>query len=59
MTKGEINHINSIDVNPEETSPGMRQYLEIKQQNPNTLLLYRMGDFTKHFLKMQKPSPEN
>ena len=51
MTKGEINHINSIDVNPEETSPGMRQYLEIKHQNPNTLLLYRMGDFYETFFE--------
>lgn len=51
MTKGEINHINSIDVNPEDTSPAMKQYLEIKQQNPGTLLLYRMGDFYETFFE--------
>ena len=51
MTKGEINHINSIDVNPEDTSPAMKQYLEIKQQNPDTLLLYRMGDFYETFFE--------
>lgn len=51
MTKGEINHINSIDVNPDDVSPGMKQYLEIKQQNPDTLLLYRMGDFYETFFE--------
>ena len=51
MTKTEINHINSIDVNPDDVSPGMKQYLEIKQQNPDTLLLYRMGDFYETFFE--------
>ena len=45
MARTEINNINSYEVKPEETSKGMRQFLEIKKQNPNTLLLYRMGDF--------------
>ena len=51
MTKTEINNINSIDVNPDDVSPGMKQYLEIKQQNPDTLLLYRMGDFYETFFE--------
>jgi len=51
MTKGEINHINSIDVNPEDVSPGMKQYLEIKHKSPDTLLLYRMGDFYETFFE--------
>ena len=29
----------------------MKQYLEIKQQNPDTLLLYRMGDFYETFFE--------
>ena len=29
----------------------MRQFLEIKKQNPNTLLLYRMGDFYETFFE--------
>lgn len=52
MTKSEINHINSWDVNPEETTPVMQQYLKIKQENPGILLWYRLGDFYETFLKM-------
>lgn len=31
------------------TTPLMRQYTAIKQQNPDTILLYRMGDFYELF----------
>ena len=51
MKNFEINDINSIDVNPEETTPMMRQYLEIKKQNTENLLLYRMGDFYECFFE--------
>jgi len=51
MTKSEINNINSMEVNPEECSPGIQQYLDIKRQNPDTLLLYRMGDFYETFFE--------
>ena len=51
MARTEINNINSYEVKPEETSKGMRQFLEIKKQNPNTLLLYRMGDFYETFFE--------
>ena len=51
MTKSEINNIRSVDVNIEDASPGMKQYLEIKQQTPDTLLLYRMGDFYETFFE--------
>lgn len=58
MTKTEINNINSWDVIPEETTPGMRQYLQIKRENQGMLLLYRLGDFYETFfedaLKMSK-----
>ena len=30
MSKGEINHVNSWDVNIEDTTPAMQQYLKIK-----------------------------
>ncbi len=30
-------------------TPMMRQYMDIKKQNPNTVLLYRMGDFYEMF----------
>ncbi len=52
MSKSEINHINSWDVNPEDTTPVMQQYLKIKQENPEILLWYRLGDFYETFLKM-------
>ena len=51
MTKSEINHINSWDVNPEETTPVMQQYLKIKQENPEILLWYRLGDFYETFFE--------
>lgn len=51
MTKPEINHINSADVIPEETTPVMRQYLEIKKENPGSILLYRLGDFYETFFE--------
>ena len=34
---------------PADATPMMRQYNAIKQQNPGTLLLYRMGDFYEMF----------
>jgi len=51
MTKQEINHINSLDVNIEDTTPVMQQYLKIKRKNQNTLLLYRLGDFYETFFE--------
>lgn len=51
MAKTEINNINSFDVNPEETTPVMRQYLSVKNENPDTLLLYRLGDFYETFFE--------
>lgn len=51
MSKSEINHINSWDVNPEDTTPVMQQYLKIKQENPEILLWYRLGDFYETFFE--------
>lgn len=51
MTKPEINHINSADVVLEETTEVMRQYLKIKRENPDTILLYRLGDFYETFFE--------
>lgn len=49
-----MNQIAPSDTNPESTgrndlTPLMRQYLEIKSWNPDTVLLYRMGDFYEMF----------
>ena len=51
MSKSEINHINSWEVNPEDTTPVMQQYLEIKKENPEILLWYRLGDFYETFFE--------
>lgn len=51
MTKQEINHINSYEVNIEELTPVMQQYLQIKRQNPGAVLLYRLGDFYETFFE--------
>ena len=32
-----------------QMTPMMRQYMAIKEQNPDTVLLYRMGDFYEMF----------
>lgn len=51
MSKTEINHINSWEVNPEDTTPVMRQFLSIKKENPKILLWYRLGDFYETFFE--------
>ncbi len=51
MSKSEINHINSWEVNIEDTTPVMQQYLKIKQENPEILLWYRLGDFYETFFE--------
>lgn len=51
MVKSEINHINSWEVNIEDTTPVMQQYLQIKKENPEILLWYRLGDFYETFFE--------
>lgn len=51
MTKQEINHVNSLDVNIEDASPVIQQYLEIKHQHKDSLLMYRLGDFYETFFE--------
>lgn len=51
MTKPEINHVNSLDVNISDTTPVMQQYLEIKRQYQDAILLYRLGDFYETFFE--------
>ncbi len=38
----------------QNATPMMRQYLEIKSQYPNTLVLYRLGDFYELFYEDAK-----
>ena len=51
MVKSEINNINSVDVNIGDATPVMQQYLKIKRENQDSLLLYRLGDFYETFFE--------
>lgn len=51
MSKPEINFINSTDVDINEATPMLKQFLEIKRANMDVLLLYRMGDFYETFFE--------
>lgn len=51
MSKQEINHINSLDVNIDDVTPVIAQYLEIKRQYQDVILLYRLGDFYETFFE--------
>lgn len=51
MVKSEINNINSADVNIEDATPVMQQYLKIKREHQDALLLYRLGDFYETFFE--------
>ena len=51
MSKPEINYINSMDVDINEATPMLKQFLEIKRNNQDVLLLYRMGDFYETFFE--------
>lgn len=43
--------MNRNEVNREELSPMMRQYMEIKDQYPEELLFFRLGDFYELFFE--------
>ena len=34
-----------------EMTPMMRQYLEIKEQNPSAIVFFRLGDFYEMFFE--------
>lgn len=51
MGKSEINNINSVDVNIEDTTPVMQQYLKVKREHQDAILLYRLGDFYETFFE--------
>ena len=52
MEKNKINNLNSYEVNIEDLSPGMKQYINIRRKaKPDTILLYRMGDFYETFFE--------
>lgn len=51
MSKAEINHVHSSEVNIQDTTPVMQQYLEIKKSHQGVILLYRLGDFYETFFE--------
>ena len=51
MAKPEINFVNTADLTPDMLTPAMSRFLEIKRENPDCLLLYRMGDFYEGFFE--------
>lgn len=51
MKKSEINHINTADIKVEDLTPAMQEYLKVKHQNPDKILLYRLGDFYETFFE--------
>ena len=51
MKNNEINLINTADIKVEELTPAMQEYLKIKHQNPDKILLYRLGDFYETFFE--------
>lgn len=51
MAKSDVNFINSIDVDVNDATPMLKQFLEIKKNNLDVLLLYRMGDFYETFFE--------
>ena len=40
-----------LDVDREKLSPGMKQYMEIKDEYQEELLFYRLGDFYELFFE--------
>ena len=41
--------ISDVDIN--KVSPMMRQYMEIKQNNPDIIIMFRLGDFYEMFFE--------
>jgi len=51
MTKKEINILNSADVDITTATPMLKQYLDIKKDYRDMILMYRMGDFYEAFFE--------
>ncbi len=49
MAEEKSNGDNILDLDPEQLTPGMKQYLEVKKANPDCLVMLRMGDFYEMF----------
>jgi len=45
--------LSSAQINRAALTPMMLHYIEMKEQYPHAVMLYRLGDFLRHFLRMQ------
>lgn len=43
--------LTSFDVNPDDATPMMRQFIEVKRDYPGVLLFYQMGEFYETFFE--------
>lgn len=57
LVKYQVRYANHRDVNREALTPMMRHYVEVKDQYPHALLLYRIGDFYETFFRTRSRSP--
>jgi DNA mismatch repair protein MutS len=51
LIKYKVQYAHHREVNREALTPMMRHYVELKDQYPNALLLYRIGDFFETFFQ--------
>lgn len=47
----EQEYLTSLNINPEDATPMVRQFLDIKKEHQGVILFYRMGDFYETFLE--------
>ncbi len=47
----EMNLLCTAQINPDDATPMMRQFIEVKQAYPGIILFYRMGDFYETFFE--------
>lgn len=52
MKDREITTLKSSEIDLNMATPMLKQFLDIKLKYQDMILLYRMGDFLKPFLKM-------
>ncbi|WP_204139336.1 DNA mismatch repair protein MutS [Halomicronema sp. CCY15110] len=51
LAKHTVRYANCKDVNAADLTPMMRHYVQVKQEYPHALLLYRVGDFFETFFE--------
>ena len=51
LAKHTVRYANCRDVNADDLTPMMRHYVQVKQEYPHALLLYRVGDFFETFFE--------